>query len=70
MVGQSIFRQSRQGKLAALMMWVALAGGDLYVVVTHIHSLNVMQWIATLWFLNAAIWARLLIHSLKAAQDE
>jgi NAD/NADP transhydrogenase beta subunit len=71
MVRQSMFRMSRQGKLTGLMIWVALAGGDLYVVVSRLHSLSVTHWIiAALWFLNAAIWIRLMVHSLKVAEDE
>ena len=71
MVRQSMFLQSRQSKLALLMIWLAVAGGDLYFVVTHFHSLSMMHWIiAAMWFLGSAVWIRLMIHSLKVAEDE
>jgi len=71
MAYSSPFRQSRHARIAGFLLYTAFAVGDLYVVVSHFHSLAAIQWrIAAIWMLGALGWMRLMARSLRADDDE
>ena len=71
MAYSSPFRQARHARIAGFLLYAAFAVGDLYVVVSHFHSMTALQWaIAAIWMLGALVWMRLMGQSLRADDDE